>query len=73
MSLNSETEDRRETCMEEGGGGVKISEDFSQILSLLLCFPQTGETRMVSHINFTTWPDHGVPKVDRCCIHLQYI
>lgn len=36
-------------------------------LDCCLSHPQTGERRTVSHINYITWPDHGVPKVGSHC------
>ena len=40
-----------------------MHENRSGGLLFFFLTPQTGETRTVSHINFSTWPDHGVPKV----------
>ena len=28
---------------------------------LLLCTFQTGESRQVTHLQFTSWPDYGIP------------
>ncbi|XP_078359591.1 tyrosine-protein phosphatase non-receptor type 13-like [Oculina patagonica] len=43
---------------------LQRKEDFDSFLEreFEITNLQTGETRTVSHINFTTWPDHGVPK-----------
>ena len=44
--------------------------------NLVLSNPQTGESRTVSHISYTTWPDHGVPKVGKpreTSLHCKYL
>ena len=38
-----------------------VLDDFD-IRSILIENLETGESRSVCHLNYTTWPDHGVPQ-----------
>lgn len=38
-----------------------------------LCPPQADESQDVLHLNYTSWPDHGVPTVNAIESILQFV
>ncbi|XP_022779941.1 tyrosine-protein phosphatase non-receptor type 13-like isoform X3 [Stylophora pistillata] len=59
-----ESEDQPLVFKESMSVSLQRKEDFDSFVEreFQINNLQTGETRTVSHINFTSWPDHGVPK-----------
>ncbi|KAH3747177.1 hypothetical protein DPMN_181598 [Dreissena polymorpha] len=74
--------DSADTSMEVCDGALRLSllyhnslADFD-VRSLLMEDTSNGDTRIVHHLHYTTWPDHGTPTVARPllqCMRLSHL